>query len=149
MSDQAGACEADDEGQRPPPSWLSLRIGIPIAMIMLGLALGALWKSHVGVLARATVRLGGQQYEIKLVEDHGGLYGSAERAAGGTLTQFIAALDDVHFGGRPALARQEIRDAVLVVDRQRREARFQLKRGEIVFDGNQFTLRGEPPQAAH
>ncbi|HUY90235.1 MAG TPA: hypothetical protein VMV10_15970 [Pirellulales bacterium] len=149
MSEQADAFEADDAGQRPPPSWVSLRIGVPIAIIAIGLALGVLWKSHVGVLARATVRLGGQRYELRLVEDHGGLYGSAESTEGGSLRQFIAALDRAQAIGGPALARQEIRDAAVVVDRQRREARFLLKRGEIVFDRVSFSLRGVAAQAAN
>lgn len=147
MSDQADAFDSDDAGQRPPPSWVSLRIGIPIAIIVIGLALGALWKSHAGVLARATVRLGGQQYEIKLIEDQGGLYGSAESAGGRTLTQFIAALGAAQAGGQPVLARQEIREAAVVVDARRREARFVLERGEIVFDRAGFSLRGAAAKA--
>ena len=142
MSDQAKTFEVEENQSRREPSWFGLRIGVPIAIIMIGLALGGLWSSHVGVLARTTVHLGGQEFELKLVESEGRLYGSAESAAGGSLTQEIAALGAGQGRGEPVLARQEVRDAAVMIDRKRREARFLLKRGEIVFDRASFSLRG-------
>lgn len=141
MTDEAEAGEAEESKGRRQPSWLSLRIGLPIAVIVIGLGLGVLWKQHVGVLTRATVRLGGQEFELKLVDSEGALYGEA-KSEGGSSSQYIAALDAGRGLGGPLLARQEIRDARVVIDRQRQEARFVLKRGEIVFDRTGFTLRG-------
>lgn len=141
MTDEAEAGEAEESVSWRQPSWLSLRIGLPIAVIVIGLALGILWKQHVGVLARATVRLGGREFELKLIDSEGALYGEA-RSAGGSSSQYIAALDAGRGLGGPVLARQEIRDARVVIDRQRQEVRFVLKRGEIVFDRTSFMLRG-------
>lgn len=141
MTDEAEASEAEESASWRQPSWLSLRIGLPIAVIVIGLALGILWKQHVGVLARATVRLGGQEFELKLVDSEGSLYGDA-KSDGGRSSQYIAALDADRGLGGPVLARQEIREARIVIDRQRQEARFVLQRGAIVFDRTSFTLRG-------
>jgi hypothetical protein len=141
MTDGAEGGEAEQDGGRRQPSWLSLRIGLPIAVIVIGLGLGILWKQHVGVLARATVRLGGREFELKLVDSEGVLYGDA-MSGGGRSSQYIAALDAGRGLGGPLLARQEIRDARVVIDRQRQEARFVLKGGEIVFDRTSFSLRG-------
>jgi hypothetical protein len=141
MTDEAEGGEAEERVSWRQPSWLSLRIGLPIAVIVIGLALGILWKQHVGVLARATVRLGGQEFELKLVDSEGALYGDVQSERGRS-SQYIAALDAGRGFGGPLLARQEIRDARVVVDRQRQEARFVLKRGEIVFDRASFSLRG-------
>lgn len=141
MTDEAEAGEAEERVSWRQPSWLSLRIGLPIAVIVIGLGLGILWKEHVGVLARATVRLGGRDFELKLVDSEGALYGDA-RSGGGRSSQYIAALDAGRGLGGPLLARQEIRDARVVIDRQRQEARFVLKRGAIVFDRTSFSLRG-------
>lgn len=148
MTDEAEAGEAEESVSWRQPSWLSLRIGLPVAVIVIGLALGILWKQHVGVLARATVRLGGREFELKLVDSEGALYGEA-KSEGGSSSQYIAALDAGRGLGGPILARQEIQDARIVIDRQRQAARFVLKQGEIVFDRTSFMLRGVGEQNAN
>lgn len=141
----ADPVESSDEIGPRGPSWFALRIGIPIAIILAGLALAAVWKGRVGVLADSTVQLGGQEFHLKLKEQQGRLYGYANGPQGFHLVQSIAALDAAaQAEGEPLLARQEIRNAMVVVDRNRREAHFVLRRGAIVFDGEGFSLRDVP-----
>lgn len=146
----ADPAESADESDPRRPSWFALRIGIPVAIILAGLALAAVWKDRAGVLAVSTVQLGGREFHLKLKEEQGRLYGYARGSRGSHLVQDIAALDTALEAGGPLLARQEIRNATVVVDRNRREAYFVLRRGAIVFDGEGFSLRGAPeakPQA--
>ena len=121
MTDEAEGGEGEGSENWRQPSWLSLRIGLPVAVIVIGLALGILWKEHVGVLVRATVRLGGREFELKLVDGEGASTETA-RGEGGSSSQYIAAsMPAVASAGRYS-ARQEVRDARIVIDRQRQEA---------------------------
>lgn len=134
---------ADDQ---PRPSWLSLRVGVPIAVILIGVALGSLWERQFRVLASADVKLGRQSFRLQLKDDRGWLNGCAYSSEGEYFVQRLAPLDrSLDPDQRQApLTRNDIRKARLFVDARRREARFILPQATIAFDGRRFSVSATP-----
>lgn len=124
------------------PSWFGLRLGVPIAVILIGIALATLWDLTVHVLASAEVQLGNQSFRLQLKDDQGWLSACAQSSQGRIFVQRLAALEtNLPRGpGAPCLSRQEVRSARLLIDRERQVAQFVLKRATIAFDGRRFSL---------
>lgn len=134
--------DSPPEGHRRP-SWLDLRVGIPIAVILIGIAFATLWELQFRVLASADVTLGHENFHLQLKEERGWLNGCARSSDGKLRIQRLAALDRQGDPSQPQtpLTRRDVRNARLVVDVQRRQARFVLERATITFDGDRFSLR--------
>jgi len=132
------------------PSWFGLRLGVPIAVILIGIALATLWDLKAHVLVSANVQLGNQSFRLQLKDDQGWLSASAQSSQGRLFVQRLAALETNRSQGpgAPRLSRQEIRSAQLLIDRERQLAQFVLKRATIVFDGRRFSLSESPQPAA-
>ena len=135
--------ESDNEapGDRRP-SWFGLRLGVPIAVILIGIALATLWDIKVRVLASANVQLGSQSFRLQLKDDQGWLSACAQSSRGRIIVQRLAALKTNRPPGlgAPRLSRQEVRNARVLIDRERQTAQFVLERATIVFDGRRFSL---------
>ena len=134
------------------PSWFGLRLGVPIAIILIGIALATLWDLKVHMLVSADVQLGNQSFRLQLKDDQGWLSACAQSSHGRVFVQRLAALETNQPGGpgAPRLSRQEVRSARLWIDRERQVAHFVLKRATIAFDGRRFSLselRQPAPQA--
>lgn len=129
-----------------PPGWFSLRIGVPVAFITLGLGVGVLLRDRTDRLNHADVRLAGRACGIELVARDGLLAAYAHWDGGGEVRRVLAALDPVaaRKSGYPYVAASDVRGARVVVDPRRHEVRFILARGEIVFSRLGFGTRGLP-----
>jgi hypothetical protein len=124
------------------PSWFGLRLGVPIAVILIGIALATLWDLKVHVLASADVQLGNQSFRLQLKDDQGWLSACAQSSQGCVFVQRLAALEtnEARGPGAPRLSKHEVRNARVFIDRERQTAQFVLERATIVFDGRRFSL---------